>query len=87
MQVAQRSSAACSHGIGGVAPCNFEKRSCVVQAVSNLRETLRAAADLIEGFKKKHWMKKVLFYSSTAKKFEGLFLELDRVLTICGFAA
>lgn len=62
------------------------KKAAVKAAVSSLRETLRAAADLIEGFKKKHWIKKMLSHSSTTEKFEALFVELDRVLAVCGFA-
>ena len=58
----------------------------VKEAISSLTETLRAAADLIEGFKKKHWLKKVLWHSSVTQKFEGLFGKLDCVLTVCGFA-
>ena len=49
-------------------------------------ETLRSTADLIAGFKKQGWLKKLVKQSATAAKFDELFNELDAVLTICGFA-
>eukprot|EP00729_Bicosta_minor_P017991 gene17991-1533_t len=61
------------------------KKVAVKEAVSSLGKTLRAAADLIEGFKKKHWFKKMLSHSSTTEQFEALFVELDRVMAVCSF--
>eukprot|EP00729_Bicosta_minor_P026376 gene26376-10409_t len=58
----------------------------VKAAVSSLRETLRSCLDLIGEFKKTHWIKKAVFHASTTGKFEALFVELDRVLQVCGFA-
>ena len=37
-------------------------------------------------FKSVGWFKKVLSHASITAKFEALFVELDRVLTVCGFA-
>ena len=54
--------------------------------IVSLTETLRSAKDLIADFKKKHWLKKVLSHASITAKFEALFVELDRVLQVCGFA-
>lgn len=71
--------------LGGLSAATLDEKA-VKEAICSLTETLRAAADLIEGFKKKHWIKKVLWHSSVTQKFEGLFGKLDCVLTVCGFA-
>ena len=67
-------------------PAATLKTKAVKNGVASLRETLRSALDLIGGFKKKNWFKKILSHSSTTEKFEALFVELDRVLAVCGFA-
>lgn len=65
-------------------PDPTKRKTEVKAAVSSLRETLRSCLDLIGEFKKTHWIKKAVF--STTGKFEALFVELDRVLQVCGFA-
>lgn len=67
-------------------PDPTKRKREVKAAVSSLRETLRSCLDLIGEFKKTHWIKKAVFHASTTGKFEALFVELDRVLQICGFA-
>ena len=57
----------------------------IAGVIASLRETLRAAASLIEGFKKKKWYKKMLQHASINAKFDGLFEELNRALQVCGF--
>lgn len=69
----------------GIAPSMMKDISSN-PAISSLVETLRSAADLITGFKKKNWLKKVVLHASVGAKFEDLFMELDRVLNVCGFA-
>ena len=67
-------------------PDPTKRKTEVKAAVSSLRETLRSCLDLIGEFKKTHWIKKAVFHASTTGKFEALFVELDRVLQVCGFA-
>lgn len=67
-------------------PDPTKRKKEVKAAVSSLRETLRSCLDLIGEFKKTHWIKKAVFHASTTGKFEALFVELDRVLQVCGFA-
>ena len=67
-------------------PPATRKKKDVEDAMKKLVETLRSAEDLIAGFKKQHWLKKVVKQSSNAAKFDDLFSELDKVLAICGFA-
>lgn len=58
----------------------------VIGALKKLVETLRSAADLIEGFKKQNWFTKIVKQSSMAEKFAELFRELDSTRQVCGFA-
>ena len=67
-------------------PPKTQKKQEIKEVLTSLVETLRSATSLIEGFKHKHWIKKMLTHASTAAKFEALFVELDRVLAVCGFA-
>ena len=67
-------------------PAATLKTKSVKNGVASLRETLRSALDLIGGFKRKNWFTRMLSHSSITEKFEALFVELDRVLAVCGFA-
>lgn len=58
----------------------------VKRVLKSLAETLRSATDFIEGFKKRHWIKRVWNSNSSKEKLDGLFTELDHVIQVCGFA-
>jgi hypothetical protein len=67
-------------------PLAAREKPEIVGVVGTLAETLRSATGLIAQFKSVGWFKKVLSHASITAKFEALFVELDRVLTVCGFA-
>eukprot|EP00729_Bicosta_minor_P014104 gene14104-24309_t len=67
-------------------PPATRKKKDVEDAMQKLVETLRSAEDLIAGFKKQGRLKRLVKQNSTAAKFDDLFSELDKMLTICGFA-